>query len=160
MTKLDLETKSIGKVEAIIKDRDSKIQEIIKFDNNLLRNGREALASSLANQIGNSYDFFISRMIFGDGGTTDGVPKFVNTERTNLYGMTKASKAVVSTIDPNLKNQVIFTSILDYDDANGVALNEMALVMNNGKLYSMATFGDLNKTSSIQITWSWRISFI
>ena len=74
--------------------------------------------------------------------------------------MTKASKAVVSTVDPNLKNQVIFTSILDFDDANGVSLNEMALVMNNGKLYSMATFGDLNKTSSIQITWSWRISFI
>jgi hypothetical protein len=157
---INVETKSIGTIQAIIRDKNLKIKETINFNNNLLRNGREALASSLANQIGNSYDFFISKMVFGDGGTSEGIPKFVSSDRIGLYGMTKASKAVVSTVDPNLKNQVIFTSILDFDDANGVSLNEMALVMNNGKLYSMATFGDLNKTSSIQITWSWRISFI
>lgn len=157
---IDVSTKSIGKIEMIIKNRSLEVQDVINFNNNLLKTGREALASSLANDIGNSYDFFISRMIFGDSGTSDGVAKYVNTERTGLFGITRASKAVISTIDPNLKSQVIFTSILDFDDANDITLNEMALQMNNGKLYSMATFADLNKTSSIQITWNWRISFI
>lgn len=157
---IDVSAKSIGKIEMIIKNRNLEIENVFNFNNNLLRTGREALASSLANDIGDSYDFFISRMVFGDSGTLDGVPKYVNTERTGLFGITRASKAVISTIDPNLKSQVIFTSILDFDDANDITLNEMALQMNNGKLYSMATFADLNKTSSIQITWNWRISFI
>jgi len=152
--------KSCGVIEGIIKDKNTGFEQKINFTNNLLKTGREALAASLANEIGDSYDYFISRMIFGDGGTSDGVPKYVNTERTGLFGLTRASKAVISTIDPNLKSQVVFTSILDFDDANDVTLNEMALQMNNGKIYSMATFADLNKTSSIQITWNWRISFI
>lgn len=153
-------TKSLGMVEAIVKDKITGEEKVINFTNNLLKSGREALAASLANEIGTSYDFFISRMIFGDGGTSDGVPKYVNSERTGLYGITRASKSVISTIDPNLKSQVVFTCILDFDDANDITLNEMALLMNNGKIYSMATFADLNKTSSIQITWNWRISFI
>jgi len=157
---IDVSAKSIGKIEMIIKNRNLEVENVFNFNNNLLRTGREALASSLANDVGDSYDFFISRMVFGDSGTLDGVPKYVNTERTGLFGITRASKAVISTIDPNLKSQVIFTSILDFDDANDITLNEMALQMNSGKLYSMATFADLNKTSSIQITWNWRISFI
>ncbi len=157
----DLDIKSIGKIEMIVKNKDLNTTNVINFNNNLLKTGRESLAASLANEIGNSYDFFISRMIFGDGGTLDSVPKYVNYDRTGLFGITKTSKAVISTIDPNLKSQVIFTCILDYnDDSNGNVLNEMALQMNNGKIYSMATFADLNKTSSIQITWNWKISFI
>ena len=157
----DLDIKSIGKREMIVESKDLNTTNVINFNNNLLKTGRESLAASLANEIGNSYDFFISRMIFGDGGTLDSVPKYVNYDRTGLFGITKTSKAVISTIDPNLKSQVIFTCILDYnDDSNGNVLNEMALQMNNGKIYSMATFADLNKTSSIQITWNWKISFI
>jgi len=55
---------------------------------------------------------------------------------------------------------VVFTSVLDYDEANGFQINEMALQMNNGDLYSMSTFADLNKTSSMQITWNWKLSFV
>jgi len=157
---MNISTQSIGKIEMIVKNKKLEVENIFNFNNNLLRTGREALASSLANNIGDSYDYFIARMIFGDSGTLDGVPKYVNTERTGLYGITRASKPIISTIDPNLKSQVVFTSILDFDDANDITLNEMALQMNDGKLYSMATFADLNKTSAIQITWNWRISFI
>jgi len=147
-----------GEIEAIIKNRDGDEKRF--FHNTVLKKGREALASSLANEFGDSYDFFISRMLFGDGGTSSGVPKFVNTERTGLFGITRATKPIIASIDPNIRHQVVFTSVLDYDEANGITLNEMALQMNNGDLYSMATFGDLNKTSSIQITWQWRLSYI
>jgi hypothetical protein len=150
---------SKGQIEAIIEYSDGRKERLLTC-NTVLRNGREALASSLANEIGDSFDFYISKMLFGDGGTNGGVPKFVNSARNGLFGVTRSTKSIISTIDPAIPSQVIFTSILGYDDANGYSLNEMALQMNNGDLYSMATFADLNKTSTMQITWNWRYSFV
>lgn len=152
-------TKPKGSIERIIKWKNGK-EEKDYCHNAVLRIGREALTSCLANNIGDNFDFFVSRMLFGDGGTEGGVPKFVNTDRTGLFGITRAIKPIISTIDPNLRTQVVFTSILDYEEANGFALNEMALQMNTGNLYSMATFADLNKTSLMQITFNWSLSFV
>lgn len=148
-----------GDVEAIIDYLDGR-REYISFRNTILRKGREALAASLANEIGDSYNYYINRMLFGDGGTSGGVPKFVNTERNGLFGTTRANKAVISSVDPEVRSQVIFTSVVSFTEANGHALNEMALQMNNGDLYSMVTFPDLNKTEQMQITWNWRLSFV
>jgi hypothetical protein len=146
-----------GEVQIIITDHNSRREVVVH--NAVLKKGRQALAASLANDIGDSYNFYISRMLFGDGGTTGGVPKYVDAERNGLFGITRASKSVASTVDPNNTSQVIFTSVLSFNEANGHSLNEMALQMNNGDLYSMTTFADLNKTSSIQITINWRIFF-
>ena len=99
-------------------------------------------------------------MLFGDGGTSGGTFKTVETQRNGLFGITRASKPVISTVDPSIQTQVVFTSVLTFDDANGFALNEMALQMANGDLYSMVTFADLNKTSNIQVTFNWRLSFV
>jgi len=155
----ETEIRPKGEVEMIIKYRDLP-ENITSFHNTVLRKGREALASSLANNFGNSYSFFVNRMLFGDGGTSGGVPKYVDTSRNGLFGITRALKPVIVTIDPTLPSQVVFTSVLDYDEANGFQINEMALQMNNGDLYSMSTFADLNKTSSMQITWNWKLSFV
>lgn len=147
-----------GSVEVILQFKG--YTEKIQFNNAVLITGREALAASLANNIGSSYDFFINRMLFGDGGTSGGVPKHVGTERNGLFGITRAVKPVLATIDPNLPSRVIFTTVLSSEEANGYALNEIALQMNNGNLYSMATFADLNKTSAMQITFNWSLSFV
>lgn len=147
-----------GSVEIVLHFRD--FTKKIQFHNTVLLKGREALAASLANNIGSSYDFFISRMLFGDGGTSGGVPKHVGTERNGLFGITRAVKPVLATIDPNLASRVIFTTILSSEEANGYTLNEIALQMNNGDLYSMATFADLNKTSAMQITFNWSLTFV
>ena len=141
-------------------DYDDGRQEKFDFPNTILRKGREALASSLANSIGSSYNFYISRMLFGDGGTVSGSVKFVNTERNGLFGITRANKPVISTVDPDIPSQVIFTSVITKSEANGSVLNEMALQMNDGDLYSMVTFPDLTKTDQMQITWNWRLSFV
>jgi len=151
--------KSRGCIEAVIKWKTGK-ETTLAFPNTVLRYGREAMAASLANEIGDTFNFFVNRMLFGDGGTSGGVPKSVSTARNGLFGITRATKPIISTIDPNLRTQVVFTSVLDYEEANGYTLNEMALQMNNGNLYSMSTFADLNKTSNMQITWNWRISFV
>lgn len=130
------------------------------FKNTILRKGREALAMTLANRIGDDFDFFISRMLFGDGGVAGTSPKSVSTDRNGLFGTTRVCKPVVSNIDPNNTSQLILTSVVSFDEGNGFSLNEMALQMNNGDLYSMATFPGITKTQQMQITWNWRLSFV
>lgn len=148
-----------GHVQAVIEYKTGE-KEIIEFPNTVLTNGRQALAACLANEIGDQFDFYISRMLFGDGGTAGGATKYVNASRNGLFGVTRAAKPVIATIDPNISTQVIFTSVIPYDEANGYALNEMALKMANDDIYSMVTFADINKTSQMQITWNWRLSFV
>jgi len=151
--------KSVGNIKLIVDHLDGKREEFF-YKNSLLKNGRIALVSSLANQYGDNYDYFISKMLFGDGGTSGGVPKSVNSERTGLFGTTRASKPIIATIDPVVTTKLSILSVLSYDDANGFALNEMALQMDNGELYSMATFPDFTKTSAQQLTWIWELNFI
>ena len=152
--------KARGDVQAVIEHSSGRI-DVIEFPNAILMAGRYALASSLANSFNGNYPYYISRMVFGNGGTANGSPKFVSTDRIALYSGTPiASKPVVATIDPNVPSQVILTSVLTVNDANSYALSEMALQMANDELYSMVTFPDLNKTDQMQITWSWRLSFV
>lgn len=156
-----------GDVEIIIESSGSEVERL-EFRNTILRTGREALALSLANRTGGDFDFFVSRMLFGDGGANGGVPKSVQTERTSLFGTVRVSKPVVSNIDPNNGSQVIFTSVVSYDEGNGFSINEMALQLHGSvppggdapSLYSMATFPGISKTSLMQLTFNWRISFI
>jgi hypothetical protein len=148
-----------GVVEIIIQNKEGQIEERI-YNNTILRTGRNALANSLANQYGDQYDYFISKMVFGDQGTDAGVPKYVNTERTGLFGVTILTKAAVATIDTSIPSMVAFSSVVAFDEANGHNLNEMALRMNNGDLYSMVTFPDLGKTSNMQVVFNWRCSFV
>lgn len=151
--------KLIGSIDLII-DYENGRQETMAFLNSVVRTGRYALAKSLANEYGNDYEFFISTMVFGNGGTDDGTPRFVGTLRNGLFGTTVASKSASSVLDVNDPSQVIFTSIISRDEANGQTLNEMALRMYNGDFYSMATFPDIGKTSAMQLTFNWRINFV
>jgi len=153
--------KTKGFVNAMIEYKDGKNIEL-SFPNVVLRTGRESLVKTLTNSINAQYtNLFVTRMIFGNGGVTGGGQvKIVDTNRTGLFGVIQASKSVISQTNPSNSTQAIFTSILTYDDANGSTLNEMALVLNSGDLYSMVTFADLTKTSNMQITWNWTVSMI
>lgn len=151
--------KAIGEVQVIINYANGE-SKTIEFPNAVLTKGREALAACLANQIDTTYNFYINRMLFGNGGTAGGTTKYVSSSRNGLFGVTQASKPVISSVDPNIPSQVVFTSVLTFSEANGSVLNEMALQMANGDFYSMATFPDLTKTSQMQITWNWRLSFV
>ena len=135
-------------------------QELISVHNTVLTTGRLALANGLANQIGDSFEFYITRMIFGDSGTTGGVKKVVDAGRTGLFGVTQVSKPALANSDTSVSAQVIFTSVILFSEAVGLVLNEMALQMANGDLFSMTTFPDLSKTADMQITFNWRLNFI
>jgi hypothetical protein len=148
-----------GDVQLLVNYKNGK-QDVIEFPNTVLRNGRRAMTLVLANQIGSGLTFYISRMVFGDGGTQDGVKKYVNYDRSGLFGTTRLVKPVLASVDPTVLTQVIFTSVITFEEAIGITLNEMALQMANGELYSMTTFPDLGKTEEMQLVFNWRINFI
>jgi hypothetical protein len=148
-----------GEVEICIEYKDGS-KEATTVKNTVLTTGRLALANGLANQIGSSFDFYVTRMIFGDAGTTGGVKKVVNAGRNGLFGVTQVSKPALANSDTSVTAQVIFTSVILFSEGVGLTLNEMALQMANGDLFSMTTFPDLNKTSDMQITFNWRLNFI
>jgi len=153
----DIETK--GAIERVIEFSDGK--KICDYRNNtVLATGRAALAACLTNEIGDGFNFYISKMLFGDGGTTGGIPNYVTAQRTGLFGITRVSKPVISRRNANTQYQALFTSVITFQEGNGFTLNEMALQMANGDLYSLATFPDLSKTAEMQITWNWRLSFV
>jgi hypothetical protein len=147
-----------GDIEITKEWDDGKIEHLI-LQNSVLAEGRKSLAASLANSYGDNYDYFISRMVFGEGGTAGGVPKYVTEERTGLF-TSVIEKGVIANIDPNDLTQVVFTSVLSRSDANGYTINELGLKMNSGNLYSMSTFGGFSKTSQMQVTFTWRVAFI
>ena len=148
-----------GNVEAIIEWRDGRI-ETFDVSNIILKTGRQALAKTLAGDIGDAFAFYITKMLFGDGGTQGGVKKYVDAGRNGLFGTTRLSKPVISNIDNSIPEQVILTTVVRFDELVGVTINEMATQMANGDLYSMTTFPDLNKTEDIQLTFNWKILFI
>lgn len=157
---LNSNLKPRGDVQMII-EYDSGEKKIFEFPNAVLNKGREAIAASLANNFGGTYNYFINRMIFGNAGVASGNLKYVDASRNGLFcGTPVASKPVISAVDPDIQSQVVFTSILSTTDAVGETLNEMALQMGSGDLYSMVTFPDLTKTGSMTITWNWRLSFV
>jgi hypothetical protein len=149
-----------GDIERVIEYKNGN-KEVKYFKNTILTTGRRSLARSLANQIGESgFENYVIAMVFGQGGVsgTD-TPKFVGSERTQLYSVVK-SKPVIANVDGT---QVIFTSVLSFEEFGPTHLqpiNEAALKLANNDLYSMVTFPQLTKTESMQITWNWRISFI
>lgn len=148
-----------GEVDIIAEDINGN-KTIYEIKNTILLNGRMVMSKVLANDIGETFQYYVSRMIFGDGGTIDGVKKYVNANREGLFGVTRLSKPVLSNLDTSVPAQVIFTSVIKFDEAVGISLNEMALQLANGTLYSMTTFPDLNKTSELQLTLNWRINML
>ncbi len=128
--------------------------------NRVLRSGRMNLAKALANNFGESFEYFVTGISFGNGGTSGGAPRYIDDTRTGLFGTTITTKGVISSINPDFPTQVIFTSVLTFDDAVGSTINEMALKLRNGDYFSMTTFGDISKTSSMQLTFNWSISLV
>ena len=159
MTCVSEEVKQRGDVEIIIDHKDGR-QETFWVRNAILQSAKNAHASAVANFVGANYQYFVDQMIFGTNGTLSGAPKVVDASRTGLFGATLVSKPVMATINPSVLNQAIFTTVIGFDEGNGSVINEMALVMKNGSLYSMVTLGGISKSSSIQITFNWRLTYV
>lgn len=155
----DIEIKSNGKIFLTMLNKDGTASQMA-VRNKVVLSGRSALAAIVANQFEGVFSFYIARVLFGDNGTVGGVPRFVEDTQTGLFGPVILSKPVIATIDPLATSQVTFTTTVAFGELVGFAINEMALEMANGQIFSMATFGDVNKTSTTQLIYNWRISWI
>jgi len=149
-----------GWIEIIKEWNDDNKKEIQWVKNTTLRSGRIAIVNSLANNFGGTFDLFISSMVFGSGGTSGGTPRFVNDTLEGLFPPTTITKGVIISVPVDTPTMLIATSVLTYDDANGTAVNEAGLQLKSGDFLNLATFGDINKTSNMQLTFNWRISMI
>jgi len=160
----DLAPKGAGDITLCYRDGTRKFiplrEENLPFKNAVLNGGRAALVQGIANQFGGIFDNWVYQMAFGSGGTVGGIPRFVEASRTGLWGPVAAVKTVISTINPSVPNQVTFTSVLLFDDAVGSVINEMGLVLKNGDYYSITTFGDIAKSSNLQLIVNWRQTFV
>jgi len=155
----DIEIASHGKVYLTI-ENDDGTKAIMAVRNKVVRSGREALARSLANQFDGTYSFYAVRVLFGTNGTLGGAPRFVDDTRTGLFGTVALAKPVIASIDPDFPTQVTFTTVVAKTELVGQTINEMALEMANGDIFSMTTFGDVTKNSSMQLTWNWRLTWV
>jgi hypothetical protein len=151
--------KQRGEVEVVIDHKDGK-QERFVVKNAILFSAKYAHANALCNNIGQTYQYYIQNMIFGTNGTFNGAPRVVDSGRNGLFGPTLVSKNVMSTVNPQMPNQAIFTAVIGFDEGNGNIISEMALMMKTGDLYSMVTLGGISKDSTIQITFNWRLTFV
>lgn len=154
-----VKTEARGDVDITIEYQDGTI-ESKTLQNTVLQRGKQALAKALTNEVNDPFDFYAQSMVFGTNGTSSGTPRFVDSSRTGLFGTTLLTKNIISSREDSAPTTSIFTSVITFDEGNGYALNEMGLKLKNGDLYSMITFPDLNKTSTIQLTFNWRVSFL
>lgn len=145
-----------GFIRAEIKYKDTKQCDIIEFNNQVLNGGKEFLARCLLE----GSKSHIAHMLFGDGGTSNEMPKEVLPTQDKLNGIVRVKKSVVSQIDPEVPTQLIFSVIVDESEGNGFSLNEMGLELSDGNLFSLSTFANLNKTDQMEITWSWFVCMI
>ena len=149
-----------GDVEMII-EHQSGNREVFEMKNTILNTGKAALANVLTNNIEDPFSFYIDTIAFGTGGTTgDGTtPRYVDASRTGLFSPL-LTKGVISSINPSIPATAVFTSVLAYGDVPGSSINEMALFLASGGIYSMITFPNLNKTSSLQVIFNWTVSLL
>ena len=147
-----------GEVTIEIDYGDHKETRVIP--NTVLLGGKGAVIASLANDIGGSFTNYIDRMVFGDGGEESGVPKQVKASYTTLFGQTRAQVSATPSRPPDVVNQVTFTSVLTTSHANGFTLNEAALQMGNGSLFSLVTFSGIPKTSTMTLTFNWSMTVV
>lgn len=148
------EVKIKGRIVAEIKEN-GKVK-VLEFPNNVLSSGKKWMANCAIAE--NSV--YISHMIFGDGGVEEDREKEVDPSQSNLFGVTRASTKVIAQINPEVPNEVIFTGVLGFEDGVGHNLNEMALQLSNGELFSMATFAGTSKTDQMEASWSWYVCFV
>lgn len=139
---------------------DGDLIETRTLNNTVLLGGKNAIVKGLAYDIGGSFQYYVDRMLFGDDGEESGVPRRVNPSNTSLFGNTRASVTANPSLLSDVPNQVVFTSVLTESHAVGYTLNEAALQMANGALFSMVTFSGIPKSDSMTLTFNWTLTVI
>ena len=150
---------SKGLVDIIITDLSTN--EVVNRykQNTVLLGGKTLMARSLAGEVNDPFDFYVSSMEFGTGGLDGTTPKTVNSGLNSLYLSAGVEVLVGRAWSNSAPTQATFTGTLNTDTGNGVDFNEAALKIANGDLFSMVTFPALSKTSNLQITLNWTIVF-
>lgn len=121
------------------------------FYNEVVNDALYAIVEGMVNGTG----IKIKSVCFGNGG--DG--KKVSTSQEGFFGVTIFKKDVISLVSDENKNEAIFAFSLEKNECVGQTFNEMGLLMENGKFFSLATCKDTYKTERQKLSWTWEIIF-
>lgn len=145
-----------GIVEFVITNEETGEIVLKEKKNTVLTIGKSILARTLANDLTSLV--YVSHMVFGQGGESGNIPRVVDPGRSSLFNsITGTQVAVASGWSSDYPTRVTFSASLGSSIANGYVINEAALQLSNGDLFSMITFGGLTKTSSLSFTLNWTI---
>lgn len=122
------------------------------FNNKVLKAGKKSLVQAVSGQT----PPLITHMIFGNGGYSQGQLSTVTEDRNELFGVAQANKKVIGQVDDT---QSMYVAALEKDECNDSPINEIALQMSTGDLFSLATFPDLVKNNEMKITFKWKLIF-
>ena len=147
-----------GYIDIIVENMESGKIIHRERQNTVLLTGRSALARGLANEFTGTFEFYVNSMVFGTSGEDANVPRKVDPGRESLYSSSEAAEvSVTKDWSADYPDRSTFTGKLLTTHAVGLTLNEAALKLANGDLFSMVTFGGLSKTNQLQFTLNWTI---
>lgn len=146
--------KATGDVQIIVKTKNQPTI-IINHHNKILRGAKVMATDALLNDFGDAFLGYVNAVIIGTNGVESGSPKVVDETRTGLFGTTLLTKPVIASRDETTRG--VFTFSIGFDEGNGEDINEMALVMADGTLYSMTCFGSISKDDSKSIVCNWYV---
>ena len=112
---------------------------------------------AMANQFA-SYNFYISKMVFGTGGEDGTIPKTIDINREDIYNSV-LEVPVSPEWNIGYKTRFKCTGVISTTDCNSMRINEAGLKTEEGELFSMVTFSGLTKSSELKFTLNWTIVF-
>jgi len=145
-----------GDVSCEIKYDNGKTENKV-LANTILRDGKIALANMLANE----ETSYINAFLVGTNGVDgSGNARYVDESRTGLFSTPLLTKNVIVSVDTAAPTTFTATSVILSSEGNGSDINEIGLRLSNDDLYAMLTFESIAKTSSMTLTFNWKISFL
>ena len=143
--------KDTSQIEGIFRmrviDRQGKIIQEIEEKNLVVNGGRNSTAALLG---GNGANKQVTQIAFGTSATLPSLPD------SDLTG--KFIKAITTATYPQT-GAVQFEWVLDYLEANGLAIREFGLFSADNTLFSRKTRDLISKTSYIRLEGTWTIQF-
>lgn len=135
-----------GRVSIKVYNREGRVIQRIDQDNLIVNVGKQAMARLLGAADSNKR---VTQIAFG----TSGVPV--------SGGQTAITSSYVKALDGVTYSgtSAIFQYALEYNENNGMTIQEFGLLCDDNTLFSRITRNSLQKTADIRLTGTWTITF-
>ncbi len=84
------------------------------------------------------------------------------SSNTPLYYRNRIThnNVLTTTLTSSSPKSVTYTFYIDYDEANGLDINEVGLITRSGRLFNHKTFPTVTKDSSFKLRFTWTVEYL